>query len=307
MQADIQISLIRSASREIVRQVGLLRNRFLSIGSASQCHALVELDTHGKMNIGKLSLLLSLDQSTTSRLAAQMIRDGICHMQPDENDQRNKLLSLTKKGTELARRIHTEAKTQVQQALDMMTEEEKDTVVCGLSIYAKALRCASLLKECKIRKLLLKDVPQLIALTKSVWAEFGFDSNHPDALFFETELGNMHEIYSAKRSAYFVLVQGKKIVGGAGFIPLAGEQEDICELKGMYFSPIMRGLGLGSILLRYTLQAAKNEGFKKCYLETMDYMHAANSLYTKTGFTKLEKPKGNTKHTWTNSWYIKKL
>ena len=101
MHSEVQISHIRSASREIVRQVGLLRNRFLSIGSASQCHALVELDTHGEMNIGKLSLLLSLDQSTTSRLAAQMIRDGMCYMQPDENDQRNKLLSLTKKGTEL--------------------------------------------------------------------------------------------------------------------------------------------------------------------------------------------------------------
>lgn len=307
MQIDIQISHIRSASREIVRQAGLLRNRFLSIGSVSQCHALVELDTHGQMNIGKLSLLLSLDQSTTSRLAAQMIRDGMCRMQPDENDQRNKLLSLTKKGTKLARSIHTEAKTQVQETLDMMSEEEKDRVVRGLSIYAKALRCVNLLKECKIRKLLLKDVPQLIDLTKSVWAEFGFDSNHPDAPFFEAELGKTHEIYSSKRSSYFVLVQGKKIVGGVGFIPLAGEQEDICELKGMYFSPIIRGLGLGSILLRHTLQEAKREGFKKCYLETMDYMHAANSLYTKAGFKKLDKPIGNTKHTWTNCWYIKEL
>lgn len=307
MQSDIQISQIRSASREIVRQVGLLRNRFQSIGSASQCHALVELDTHGEMNIGQLSQLLSLDQSTTSRLAAQMIRDGMCHRQLDEKDQRNKLLSLTKKGTALARSIHSEAKIQVQEALDLLSEEEKDTVVRGLSLYAKALKCASHLKECKIRKLLLKDVPQLTALTKSVWAEFGFDSNHPDAPFFEAELGKTYEIYSTRKSSYFVLVQDKKVVGGVGFIPLAGGEEDICELKGMYFSPAIRGLGLGSILLRYALQEAKREGYKKCYLETMDYMHSANSLYTKTGFMKLDKPRGNTKHSWTNCWYIKEI
>lgn len=307
MKTDIQISNIRSASREIVRQVGLLRNRYLSIGSASQCHALVELDTHGEMNIGKLSLLLNLDHSTTSRLAAQMIRDGMCQMQMDKNDQRNKLLVLTKKGAKLALTIHSEAKIQVQEALDLMNEEEKNAIVRGLSLYAKALRCSSLLKECKIRKLHANDVPQLIDLTKSVWAEFGFNSSHPDALFFEAELGKTHEIYSAERSSYFVLIQGKKIMGGAGFIPLANGQENICELKGMYFSPAIRGLGLGSILLNYVLQEAKREGFNQCYLETMDFMHAANSLYTKTGFTKLDKPRGNTKHTWTNSWYIKEL
>jgi putative acetyltransferase len=307
MQTDIQISRIRSASREIVRQVGLLRNRFLSIGSVSLCHALVELDTHGEMNIGKLSLVLNLDQSTTSRLVVQMMRDGMCRMRPDENDRRNKFISLTQKGTKLVHTIHTEAKIQIQDALDMMDEEDKKIVVQGLSIYAKALRYSSLLKEYKIRKLLAKDVPQLINLTKSVWAEFGFDSNHPDAPVFEAELNETYEIYSAKRSSYFVLVQSKKIMGGVGFGPLAGEQKNICELKGMYLSPLIRGLGLGSILLQHTLQAAKREGFKKCYLETMDYMHEANSLYKKAGFTKLDEPRGNTKHTWTNCWYIKEL
>src|ERR1700733_12513467 len=201
MQTDVQISHIRSASRELVRQVGLLRNRFLSIGSASRCHALVELDAHGEMNIGKLSLVLSLDQSTTSRLVVQMIRDGICRMRLDENDRRNKFISLTQKGTKLVRTIHTEAKIQVQDALDMLNEEEKKIVVRGLSVYAKALRYSSLLKEYKIRKLLAKDVPQLINLTKWVWSEFGFDSNHPDAPFFEAELGKTYEVYSAKRSS----------------------------------------------------------------------------------------------------------
>lgn len=307
MQEDIQISQIRSASREMVRQFGLLDNRFSSIGTATQCHALVEIDAHGVVNSGELSLVLNLEKSTTSRLVAQMIQDGMCRMQADENDRRNKIISLTKKGLELVNKIHIEAKSQVKQALSMMSDEEINTVVSGLSIYAKALKRSSVQSEYKVRKLLVKDVPQLINVTKAVWAEFGFDSNHRDAPFFEKELSKIYEIYNVKKSCYFVLVQGEKIVGGSGFAPLPGKCKDTCELKGMYLSNQIRRLGLGTLLLKHTLQAAKNEGFKKCYLETMDYMHGANTLYQKFGFTGLEKPQGNTGHTWTNCWYIKEI
>ncbi len=303
---EFLIASIRTSAREIVRQAGLLRNRFQSIGSPSLCHALVELDAQGKMNIAKLAVVLSLDHSTTSRLVDQMVHEGICLIQTETSDRRNKLISLSKKGYKLVARIHNETKTQVQEALNLMNQDEKNKVLEGLSIYAKALRLSSLQKDYKIRRLLAKDVSQLIQLTKSIWAEFGFDAKHPNAPIFEAELERAHEIYSAKKASYFVLLHGNTIVGGAGFSPLTGES-DICELKGMYLSSAIRGLGLGKILLHHTIEEMKREEFKECYLETMDFMNQANLLYQKSGFKKLDRPKGNTGHSWTNCWYIKKL
>jgi putative acetyltransferase len=303
---DFLISSIRASAREIVRQAGLLRNQFQSIGSPSLCHALVELDSQGEMNIAKLSSILGLDHSTTSRLVDQMVREEICALQVGKNDRRNKLISLTKKGVELAAKIHDEATLQVQEALNLMDQHEKSKVVEGLFIYAKALRRSNLHKGYKIRPLLAEDIPQLVQLTKSVWAEFGFDAAHPDASIFEAELENTYEIYSAEKTAYFVLVQSDTIVGGAGFGPLAGES-DLCELKGMYLSPSTRGLGLGKTLLRYVLDEMRRIGFKECYLETMNFMDQANLLYQQSGFIRLEHPRGNTGHSWTNCWYIKKL
>lgn len=307
MQAEKLIQNIRSSAREMMREFGLLNNRFASIGSTSQCHALVELDSHGAMNLGQLSIALNLEKSTTSRLVAQLSDKGACLIQSDENDRRNKLISLTKKGLELVNTIHVEAKLQVKNALDMMNEEEKNIVLQGLSIYAKKLKRSRLQNEYKIRKLLKKDLAPLIAFTKTVWAEFGFDSNHPEAPLFEDELSKTFEIYSRPKSNYFVLLHGKKIVGGAGFGPLSKTRDNICELKGMYLSSQLRGLGLGALLLQKALEEAKKEGFKKCYLETMDFMHGANALYKKFGFEKLDKPMGNTGHTWTNCFYIKEL
>jgi putative acetyltransferase len=176
-----------------------------------------------------------------------------------------------------------------------------------LSIYAKALKRSVIQSKYKIRKLQQHDVPQLMKLTKTVWAEFGFDQNHPDAQHYDEELSKTYETYSAKNSDYFVIVQGRKILGGAGFGPLAGESEDICELKGMYLSNQIRGQGMGALLLQHVLHEAKKSRFKKCYLETMDFMHGANQLYKKMGFIRLNQPKGKTGHHWTNCWYIKDI
>lgn len=307
MSPETQITQIRSASRELVQQLGLLNNQFSNIGSISQCHTLVELDTYGVMNLNQLSARLNLEKSSTSRLVAQLCENKICHIQPDESDRRNKLISLTKKGRDLVNEIHAEATIQVQQALDLISDEEKSAVVNGLSIYAKALKQAKLQKEYSIRILQKSDMPQLIHLTKTVWAEFGFDSAHPSASVFEEELHKTYEAYNTKKSEYFVLIHGKKIVGGAGYAPLAGEKNSICELKGMYLSSQLRGLGLGNLLLKKVLLAAVKDKYRQCYLETMAYMHGANKLYKKFGFKKLSKTIGNTGHHWTDHWYLKDL
>lgn len=307
MKIDTMIPHIRSASREIVRQLGLLDNRYSSIGSVSQCHALVELDIHGVMNLGQLTTALNLEKSTTSRLVMQLLEKKICQVQLDKNDRRNKLISLTKKGVTLVTKIHLESKLQVQQALENMNEEDRNSVVRGLSVYAKALKRSRSQSEYTIRPLIKKDIPQLINLTKIVWAEFGFNSNHPAAPLFERELKNTYEIYNAKRSKYFVLAQGEKIVCGVGFTPLLNADEGTCEAKGMYLSEELRGLGLGLLLSRKLLDEAKNAGFKKCYIETMSDMRDANALYKKLGFTLIDKPLGNTGHNWTDCWYIKEI
>ncbi|HEX4045007.1 MAG TPA: GNAT family N-acetyltransferase [Gammaproteobacteria bacterium] len=307
MKIDDLILQIRASSREMVRQLGLLNNCFSSIGSVSQCHALVELDAHGVMNLGQLSTVLNLEKSTTSRLVSQLCNKGICTIQPDENDRRNKLVSLTKKGESLVNKIHHEAKLQVKQALDILSDDEQHAVARGLSIYAKALKRSKLQNEYTIRKLLKADVPQLINLIKTVRTEFGFDASHPGAPLFEIELNKLYEIFNKKMSNYFILLQDKKVVGGVGFSPLSTADQAICELRGMYLISHLRGLGLGALLLQKVLEEAKKEGFKNCYLETQDFMYGANTLYKKFGFKQLDKPLRQSERIWTNSWYIKEV
>ena len=138
------ISLIRSSTRSIIRELGFLDDRFSAIGSISQCHALIEIHSMEKINSAQLSAALDLEKSTTSRLVAQLLKKGLCQTTFDGDDRRNKLLTLTKKGIEMVSNIHKEADLQVKMALDMMNEEEQTIINNGLHLYALALQRARL-------------------------------------------------------------------------------------------------------------------------------------------------------------------
>ena len=125
--------------------------------------------------------------------------------------------------------------------------------------------------------------------------------------YADPQLDCMFETYAEPRSRYFVVSSEGKIIGGAGISQLQNEAEDICELQKMYFLPEARGKGIGAAMMNQCLEAAKEFGYKRCYLETMPYMQAAQKLYRKSGFNYLESPMGNTGHNACPVWMIRDL
>ena len=125
--------------------------------------------------------------------------------------------------------------------------------------------------------------------------------------YADPSLDFMFENYSKEKSAYFVVENNGKIIGGAGIASLENGPEEICELQKMYFLSEARGLGLGAKLMEICLQKAREFAFENCYLETMPYMTNAQNLYKKSGFEYLEKPLGNTGHNACPVWMLKKL
>jgi putative acetyltransferase len=118
---------------------------------------------------------------------------------------------------------------------------------------------------------------------------------------------SMHAAYSRARSAYFVVERNGAIIGGAGVAPLEGGEADVCELRKMYFLPEARGIGAGSRILQRCLDAARGLDFKRCYLETLTGMDAAQALYRKHGFITLDAPMGGTGHFGCDCFYILEL
>ncbi|BCY29701.1 GNAT family N-acetyltransferase [Flavobacterium okayamense] len=120
-------------------------------------------------------------------------------------------------------------------------------------------------------------------------------------------LDQLFEVYQKPKSIYFVIENEGKVIGGGGLAPLENATDEFCELQKMYFSPQARGLGLGKEIIERSLAFAKEQGFTKCYLETLPYMQNARKLYEKMGFQYLDGPIGCTGHTSCDVWMIKEL
>jgi putative acetyltransferase len=153
-----------------------------------------------------------------------------------------------------------------------------------------------------LRRIRAQDDSTVAAIIRTVMPEFGatgcgFAINDP-------EVDWMSRAYAEPRSAYFVIERDGKVIGGGGIAPLSGGDEGTCELRKMYFLPEARGIGAGAAMMARCLQAARDAGFARCYLETLAGMDAAMRLYERTGFRRLDAPLGDTGHGGCNTFYL---
>lgn len=157
-----------------------------------------------------------------------------------------------------------------------------------------------------IRPIRPEDNTQVACIIRTVMTSYGcvgegFSIN-------DSEVDEMYQAYDNAQSRFFVIAdQDQKIYGCGGIGPLVNGPVDTCELKKMYFYPEVRGLGLGKEMMDLSLAAARELGYKYCYLETVRHMVRANHLYDKYGFEKLARQLGGTGHCGCDTYYKKAL
>lgn len=300
------VAAVRDASRRMVRQLGFLESRTgRSSLTHSQCHVLLELEAAGSLTTGELAERLRLDTSSTSRAAAPLAERGLVEAVADDRDARRRPLRLTAAGRRALATIHRGANGQVAAALGLLSEEERRTVMAGIDLYARALDRARRLDVIAIRPIRPADDAAMERVIKETMTSFGacgagFSIQDP-------EVRAMSAAYAAPRHAYFVAEREGVVLGGAGVAPLTGGDPDVCELRKMYVVPEGRGFGLGQRLLDRSLAAARELGFRRCYLETLENMSQAQRLYTRNGFAPIAGPMGSTGHFGCDRWYLREL
>lgn len=149
------------------------------------------------------------------------------------------------------------------------------------------------------------DNPVIATIIRNTLEEFG--ANHPGTVYYDKTTDALFELFQKEKSVYFIVEKDGKIVGGGGIYPTDGLPADTCELVKMYLLPEARGTGLGSQLITHCLEHAKDFGFSKVYLETMNELKAALKVYARMGFTYLDGPMGNSGHFGCPLWMIKEI
>jgi putative acetyltransferase len=156
-----------------------------------------------------------------------------------------------------------------------------------------------------IRPIEPRDDAAVASIIRTVMPEFGADG--PGFAIHDAEVSAMSAAYARSRCAYFVVELDGEVAGGAGVAPLDGAEEDVCELRKMYFLPSLRGLGAGRAAMERCLETAREFGFRRCYLETLTGMDAAQRLYLANGFRRIDGSMGSTGHHGCNRFYLRTL
>ena len=157
----------------------------------------------------------------------------------------------------------------------------------------------------RIRPITRSDDAAVAAIIREVMPEFGADG--PGFAIHDAEVDAMSSSYAIPRAAYLVVELDDVVRGGGGIAPLIGGDADTCELRKMYFQKQLRGLGAGSALMQVCLDAAKQHGFRRVYLETLTGMDDAKKLYRKSGFTPIREALGRTGHFSCDSFFVREV
>lgn len=153
-----------------------------------------------------------------------------------------------------------------------------------------------------IRPIRPADDAAVAVIIREVMATFG--ASGPGYSGGDPEVDAMSAAYDGAWSAYYVLEEDSCVIGCGGIAPLAGAEAGVCELRKMYLLPVARGRGLGKRMLQQCLDAARGRGYRRCYLETLTGMDAAQQLYLKAGFRKLCGPLGSGGHSGCDRHYL---
>lgn len=162
------------------------------------------------------------------------------------------------------------------------------------------------LTECNIRPIRESDNEALAHIIRSSIEALGLPSAgtaHSDPTTLD-----LFRYFKKEGSFYWVAESpSAEVLGGCGIYPSPGLPAGYCELVRFFLAPGARGLGLGKLLIKISLEKASEMAYTHCYLESFPDMKTAITLYEKNGFDYLEAPLGNTGHFACNVWMVKSL
>ena len=133
--------------------------------------------------------------------------------------------------------------------------------------------------EIIIRSATNADCGRVQNLVFGVLREYGLE---PDLQGTDRDIADI-EAHYITRGGIFELIENEsgELLGTCGLYPM---NDEIIELRKMYFSPEFRGQGFGKKTLQRMLEKARELGYQKIYLETAVILKEAVHLYEKFGF-----------------------
>ena len=101
---------------------------------------------------------------------------------------------------------------------------------------------------------------------------------------FDEELANLPGRYVRPMGCLLLATDSDRVAAVIGMGPL---DDGVAEMKRLYVRTPWRGTGLGRILADAVVAAARDAGYRKICLDTLQFMAEARALYRSMGFVEI--------------------
>jgi ribosomal protein S18 acetylase RimI-like enzyme len=293
METDIK--RIRSFNRTVTQRLGVLSEKYLGRDRPlAESRLLFEIGPQGA-RVHELRARLGLDSGFVSRLLRALELKGLATTtkQPD-GDGRVRFARLTRAGIAELRRVNVLSDELAQSMLTPLSQERARRLVTAMAEVDRLLRASSV-------ELMPADPlsPDAQICLDQYFAEIASRFRGG----FDRDAGGATAVQDFFPPNGCLLI-ARLFVVPVGCGALRTLEPGVGEIKRMWVSPEVRGLGVGRRLLQELERVARKHRMRAVRLDTNESLSEAIRLYRASGFREIDRFNDNP---YANHWFEKVL
>jgi DNA-binding MarR family transcriptional regulator len=272
-----EIERIRAFNRTLTRRLGVLNERYLGRNRPLvESRLLFEIGTQG-VSIRELRTRLGLDSGFSSRLLRSLERKKLLRTERAGSDGRVRIARLTRSGLAEVERLNSLSDELARSMLAPLSPDQAQRLVAAMSEVDRLVRAASVefaavdFRSADAERCLQKYYAELAARFPG-----GFELHADDAPAAD-------EIAPPGGCMLLARLFGDPVGCGA----IRTLEPGVGEIKRMWISPEVRGLGVGRRLLAELERAAIALKLRTVRLDTNGSLAEAIRLYRASGYREI--------------------
>ena len=246
----------------------------------------------GSFTITEIAQHIGHSHPSVSKIVSEMVKAGIVTEARVANDGRRNMLSLSEKGREMSSKLKDQMKD-VETAVEGILSQSRHNLWEAIAEWEFLLEQKSLLRRVQEEKKLReqKDI-EIVDYDPRFEKAFRALNEEWISTYFKMEesdykaLDHPKEYILDKGGKIFVALYKNEPVGVCALIKMDDPDYDY-ELAKMAVSPQAQGKSIGWLLGQHALEAARELGAARVYLESNTLLKPAINLYHKLGFSKV--------------------
>lgn len=289
------VATIRQFNRTVTRRLGVLHEKYLGRDRPLvESRLLFEIGSTGAP-VRALRERLGLDSGYVSRLLRALEHKGLATTTKlAGKDGRARFARLTRSGQTELRRINALSDALAQSMLTPLTAEQGARLVSAMSEVDRLLRGSAV----ELTAAPPEDSGAQWCLGR-YFDELG--SRFPEGYDRGTDAASDLDDFRSPKGCFLVANLFGEAVGCGGIRTFAPR---IGEIKRLWVSPEVRGLGVGRKLLEGLERAARKRKMGAVRLDTHESLTEAQSLYRNSGYREIERFNDNA---YAHHWFEKSL